>query len=91
MCVVTVTRHSRLRTPRADLFSVQGRIQETMGHAGAEHRIVAATERESPRPVIRHQIFQWKLQTILDAHLYGHIDEVYALRAIARALREWLD
>lgn len=34
------------------------------------------------------QIFQLNLHTILSAHVYGHVSEACALRAIAKMLRE---
>lgn len=55
----------------------------------AEHDGALKHECRLQRPAIDDQIFQWKLQTILNAWLYGHVDEAYALRAIARAIREW--
>jgi len=39
---------------------------------------------------VDNQLFQMSLQTILSAHLYGHVDEAYTLRAIARTIQEYL-
>jgi len=44
----------------------------------------------TPPSLANRQIFQLNLETILSAHLYGHINEAYTLRAIARAIQEFL-
>lgn len=42
----------------------------------------------SPSATIDDQLFRLNIGTILSAYLYGHMTEVHALRAIARAIRE---
>jgi hypothetical protein len=43
-----------------------------------------------PLVTIDEQLFHFSLSTIVSAHLYGHMSEAHALRAIVRAMRERL-
>ncbi len=50
----------------------------------------AAAPISVPSKSLGDQIYQLNLGTILSAHLYGHIDQAYTLRAIAKAIQECL-
>ena len=50
----------------------------------------AAAPIVAPSRSLGDQIYQLNLGTILSAHLYGHIDQAYTLRAIAKAIQECL-
>lgn len=66
-------------------------MQAAARHISAPSRDMAAA-RESPSPywVLNSQLFRMSLAAIFSAHLYGHISEASALRAIAVEIRRCL-
>jgi len=60
---------------------------ERTGIPGAEPSPPKTTP---PLVTIDEQLFHLSLSTIVSAHLYGHMTEAHALRAIVRAMRERL-
>ena len=60
---------------------------ERTGIPGADPSPAKSTP---PLVTIDEQLFHLSLSTIVSAHLYGHMSEAHALRAIVRAMRERL-
>jgi len=64
-------------------------VETALTHKG-RHTHGANAPAATHLSITDHQVFRLNLDTILCAHLYGHINEAYALRAIARAIQEFL-